>query len=173
MSRGDETLVERVRAALDAQRAFKQAMSNAYSPDWIHLDLSMAQLKAMMGLATLGDMSVSELADWMKTSKPSASVLVDRLVHQDYAARREDPADRRRTLVTLTEHGTELIAGLERSGGERMGAWLARMRPDDLIALTRGLRALTDIVTDEVARGGGNEQTSEAVKPALSGRDVD
>lgn len=170
MTRKDEKAGELVHDAIEAQRALKQAMHSAYSPDWIHLDLTMGQLKALVGLATLGAMSVSELAEWMNTSKPSASVLVDRLVHQGYAARREDQDDRRRTLVELTHQGSELMARLERSGGERMEAWLARMSADDLSALTRGLRALAAVVTAECANGGDAQQTSRTTGSVSSRR---
>ena len=44
----DEKHRERVRAAIEAQRALKQALHHAYSPDCIHLDLSMGQLKALV-----------------------------------------------------------------------------------------------------------------------------
>ena len=173
MHLNDETREDRVRAAIEAQRALKQALHQAYSPDWIHMDLSMGQLKALMGLATLGAMSVGELADWLKTSKPSASVLVDRLVHEGYVERREDQDDRRRTLVMLTSRGSELVAGLERSGGERMELWLDRMLPDDLAALTRGIRALADVVSGEVASGGGNAGASPGAGAATATGNAD
>src|SRR5260370_8246274 len=78
MMRDDEDLAAKVRAAVEAQRAVVQAMHSASTPDWAHLDLSMGQLKALVALATAGDMNVIELAESLKTSKPSASVLVDR-----------------------------------------------------------------------------------------------
>ena len=118
-------------------------------------------------------MSVGELADWLKTSKPSASVLVDRLVHEGYVERREDQDDRRRTLVMLTGRGSELVARLERSGGERMELWLDQMHPDDLAALTRGIRALAHVVSDEVASGGGNVHASPVAGVASSSGNAD
>src|SRR5258707_15605466 len=153
MMRDDEDLAAKVRAAVEAQRAVVQAMHSASTPDWAHLDLSMGQLKALVALATAGDMNVSELAEWLKTSKPSASIPVDRLVQPGYVERVEDQDDRRRTLVVLTTKGRELVDRLQRSGGERMQVWLEQMSPDDLAALTRGLRALAAVVSREVAGG--------------------
>src|SRR5258707_8684967 len=144
---------KKVQAALEAQRALKQVMHRTDTPDWVHLDLSMGQLKALVALATAGDMNVSELAEWLRTSKPSASILVDRLVQPGYVQRLEDQDDPRRTLVVLTTKGRELVDRLQRSGGERMQVWLEQMSPDDLAALTRGLRALAAVVSREVAGG--------------------
>src|SRR5260370_27013762 len=70
---------KKVQAALEAQRALKQAMHRTDTPDWVHLDLSMGQLKALVALATAGALKASELAEWVRTSQPSASILGDRL----------------------------------------------------------------------------------------------
>jgi DNA-binding MarR family transcriptional regulator len=168
----DETLDPRVRAALEAYRAVAQAMHDAYTPDWVHLDLSMGQLKAMMALATAGGMNVSELAEWLKISKPSASILVDRLVNLGYAQRMEDQDDRRRTLVELTAKGSELVAGVQRGGGKRMEEWMEQMSTDDLAALTRGLRALAAVASREVAGrdGGGGGAGGTRTPQTPSGR---
>src|SRR5258706_3773903 len=99
---------KKVQVALEAQRTLKQAMHRTDMPDWVHLDLSMGQLKALVALATAGDMNVSELAEWLRTSKPSASILVDRLVQLGYVERVEDQDDRRRTPVVVPTKGREL-----------------------------------------------------------------
>jgi DNA-binding MarR family transcriptional regulator len=170
MMRDDEALAARVRAALEAQRAVMQAMHGASTPDWAHLDLSMGQLKALVALATAGDMNVSELANWLKTSKPSASILVDRLVHLGYVERMEDRDDRRRTLVMLSATGRELVARLQRSGGEQMEGWMAQLSPEDLAALTQGLWALAAVVSREVASGdaggGGDAGARSPLNPS-------
>jgi DNA-binding MarR family transcriptional regulator len=158
MTQDNESLAAMVQAALEAQQALRQAMHGAVMPDWAHLDLSMGQFKAMVALASAGELNISELADWLKTSKPSASILVDRLVQLGYAERKEDRDDRRRTLVALSAAGSELVDRLQRTGGERMQLWLEQMSSDDLAALTRGLRALASVVSREVAGAEGGER---------------
>src|SRR5258707_15317796 len=98
-------------------------------------------------------MNVSELAEWLRTSKPSASILVDRLVQPGYVERVEDQDDRRRTLVVLTTKGRGLVDRLQRSGGERLQGGLEQMSPDGLAALTRGRRALAAALSRGVAVG--------------------
>lgn len=145
----DETrLPAGVREAMEAQRLIYQAALGLQSDEWIQLDLSMGQLKALVTLTARREMTVSEVAETLGVGKPAASILVDRLTHLDYVTRREDPDDRRRTVVTPTERGEELVTRLRQSGGQRaMLGWLSQMEPDDLAALTRGTLALAAIVT--------------------------
>lgn len=146
MIRHENDATTSVRDALDAHRALARAIHNAHTADWAALDLTMGQLKGLMALASTGAMNVSELACWLKASKPAASVLVDKLVNLGLAAREEDHEDRRRTLVMLTPQGRELIARLQETGGTRMERWLVQLSDDDRDALTRGLRALTAVI---------------------------
>src|SRR5260370_27059268 len=117
MMRDDEDLAAKGRAAVEAPRAVVQAMHSASTPDWAHLDLSMGQLKALVALATAGGMNVSELAEWLKTSKPPASILGDRLVHLGYLERMEERDDRPGRLLVLSATGAELVRRLQRTGG--------------------------------------------------------
>jgi DNA-binding MarR family transcriptional regulator len=56
--------------------------------------------------------SSSSLAAKMRMSPPSASQMVERLVRLGLAARAEDPNDRRRKTITVTEKGRSLLARL-------------------------------------------------------------
>src|SRR5258708_28182728 len=125
MQDNEAQAAKKVEAALEAQRALKQAMHRTDTPDWVHLDLSMGQLKALVALATAGDMNVSELGEWLRTSKPSASILVDRLGQPGYLERVEDQDDRRRTPLVRTTKGTERVHRLPPSGAATVPVRLA------------------------------------------------
>src|SRR6476620_560903 len=62
---------------------------------WLLLDLTMAQLKAMMLIVQTGGVRSRELADGLGIAPSAATPLVDRLVEQKLARRVDDPADRR------------------------------------------------------------------------------
>jgi DNA-binding MarR family transcriptional regulator len=64
---------------------------------WLLLDLTMAQLKAMMLIVQTGGVRSRELADGLGIAPSAATPLVDRLVEQKLA-RREDDADDRRII---------------------------------------------------------------------------
>ena len=146
---------ESIAAILAAQRTIVHCMFQASIPDWIELDLTMGQLRTLMALAAEGSMTVSALAETLAISKPTASILIDRLVQVGDAERTEDPDDRRRTLVTLTPAGFALVARLRQVSSDRYERWLtdqldgglrvAALQPDDLAALTQGMRALAAI----------------------------
>ncbi len=134
-----------VGTALAAQKRVARAMQRAYAPDWIHLDLTMGQLKTLMTLSSRQPATVSEIADRLEVGKPAASTVVDRLVQLGYAQRSEDPEDRRRTLVTTTPAGSDLVTRLRQGQGDRMVRWLEALEPDELAALIRGFQALASI----------------------------
>src|SRR5215472_13751973 len=93
---------EAIQAALAAQKQISHCLFSGNIPEWVHLELSMGQLKALMTLATREAMTVSGLAETLNVGKPMASILVDRLVQLGLVERTEDPEDRRRTLVMPT-----------------------------------------------------------------------
>jgi DNA-binding MarR family transcriptional regulator len=116
-------------------------------PHWIHIDVSMGQLRTLVTLASQPAMNVSTLAETLEVSKPTASTLVDQLVQRGLAERTEDAEDRRRTLVALSQVGSDMVAEMRQYGPpERMVEWFEAMSPDDLAALTQGLQALAAIV---------------------------
>ena len=73
--------------------------------------LSTPQINALMYIYHAGECQVSDIGVLADASNAAASQLVERLVQQDLVQRKEDPADRRTKLLTLTEKGRELIRG--------------------------------------------------------------
>jgi MarR family transcriptional regulator, organic hydroperoxide resistance regulator len=141
-----------IRAVLDAQQTLSRTLLGDQMREWIHLDLSMAQLKALMLLTSHDGVNVGALAGLLGVGKPGASILVDRLVQLGYAERAEDAEDRRRTVVTPTERGQALATQLRQAGGSHFERLLAEMDLDDLAALARGLRALADVAERTATR---------------------
>jgi DNA-binding MarR family transcriptional regulator len=115
--------------------------------DWLSLDLSMAQVKVLFVLQhsqESGEPTVGTVAQRLQIGLPAASHLIDKLVQAEMVSRSEDPADRRRTLVHLTESGRQLAARLRAGTRDRFQNWIAAIDDEDLVALSRGLSALVD-----------------------------
>jgi DNA-binding MarR family transcriptional regulator len=109
---------------------------------WLHLDLTMLQLKALFALHEAGVLTISQLATALGAGRSTASLLVSELVGRQLVTRDEDRNDRRRTFVCLSDDGAALLAQLRAGALAGLDARLARLSDDDLAALTRGLRAL-------------------------------
>jgi DNA-binding MarR family transcriptional regulator len=96
------------------------------------------------GMADWGG-SASDMIAGLGVTKQAASQLIDTLVLRGYLTREINPADRRRMLIGLTEHGRAAAAAV-RAGVETIDAELALMlSKDDLAGLRRGLLALHQI----------------------------
>ena len=117
--------------------------------EWLALELTMGQLKAMMALVLHGPLGVGDLGRRIGISEPAASTLVDQLESRGLAARGPDPTDGRRTLVTPEAAARERFEGLLHGRVERVLGLLGRLGDDDLEALARGLRALEEVGMDQ------------------------
>ncbi len=93
--------------------------------------------------------SVSELAEVKQISLSAISQAVDLLVEKGLLARAQDQNDRRRVLLTLTEHGAELLGSIFQQNRAWMMAKLAALSAEELAALDRGLILLKASLGDQ------------------------
>jgi DNA-binding MarR family transcriptional regulator len=116
------------------------------APEWYEMDLTMAQLRTLFVLACENQPTIGQVAHCLGISLPTASHLIDRLVQAGLAERSEDPADRRRTLTRLSPAGEDLVGRLRQGRQDRLCAWLMQLDTEDLQALSKGFRALLQVV---------------------------
>jgi DNA-binding MarR family transcriptional regulator len=77
----------------------------------------------------------------LRLSKQAASQVIDTLVLREYLERRNDPVDRRRMEVRLTDRGRTAAAAV-RTATDGVDAALARLiTPDELHGMRAGLAA--------------------------------
>jgi DNA-binding MarR family transcriptional regulator len=149
MTASREELIDQVRDA--NHTVFHRVYGYALS-EWLHLDLSMAQLKLIFALSHAPDadeVTVGWVAQRLRIGLPGASHLVDRTVQMGFVARFEDPNDRRRTLVQLTDAGQELVTRLRQGTRDRYLRWIGALGDDDLAALAVGMSALARIAREQ------------------------
>ena len=128
---------------LELYKEVSRLLHERGAPTWLETELSFAQLRALFTLADCGATPIGRVAARLGIGLPAASSLVDRLVEQGLAQRREDRLDRRRTLASTTEAGLALAQRLRQGSREALRAGLEQMDADDLAALVRGLEALS------------------------------
>ncbi|MFY9927672.1 MAG: MarR family transcriptional regulator [Streptosporangiaceae bacterium] len=134
--RGDEPLSE---AFWSVARRLRETSQETLAP-W---DITPAQLRALRTLSRHGTMRLSELSVHLHIAPRSATEVVDALESRDLVRRRPDLADRRATLVELTEHGVSILAAIRAARGtqtERVFASLSTADRDDLARILRKLR---------------------------------
>ena len=109
------------------------------------LDLSLAEWRMLKALAAEPERSGEEIARSLYTDRMTASRALRRLEAKGRAARRKDPADRKRNLWSLTEAGWVLFDELSP---------LAKQWQDEVLSpLSAGERAVLSEALDKVIKG--------------------
>ncbi len=134
---GDEPMSE---AFWAVARRLRETSQEALAP-W---DIAPSQFRALRVLKRHGVMRLSELADHLRIAARSATEVIDALEARDLVERRPDPADRRATLVEVTEHGISVLDAVRAARGTEAGRVFGRLSPADRADLTRILRKLQE-----------------------------
>ena len=100
------------------------------------------QARALAILAREGAMRLSALSDSLRIVPRSGTEVVDALEERGLVRRSPDPADRRATLVTLTDAGRDLAAGLGAARRAEAAALFGTLTASDRESLTRILTTL-------------------------------
>jgi DNA-binding MarR family transcriptional regulator len=143
------TLLRRVMRGLWARRSA--------TPELLALvegaSLGRRHVALLAQVGSEGERSVSELAHELGLSLPAASTLARELEERGLLERREDPADRRRTVVGLAPSTAkavhEWLARRSRPLEQALGS-LSQAEQD---AFLKGLHALADALMEESPRG--------------------
>jgi len=133
----DESLPEAFRSVA---RLLREASHEALAP-W---DITPSSFRALRVLGRDGVMRLSELSDRLRIAPRSVTEVVDALESRGLAERRPDPADRRATLVGLTEHGDSVLAAIDAARGSEAERVFGRLSAADRAHLARILRELRD-----------------------------
>jgi DNA-binding MarR family transcriptional regulator len=78
----------------------------------LQLDLTMSENIVLRQLQHQS-LTIAEVAAYLSITHSAASRAVDRLVHDGFICRVENPADRRQKVLTLTDRGSAFIQDLQ------------------------------------------------------------
>jgi DNA-binding MarR family transcriptional regulator len=109
---------------------------------------SLPQLHTLGFLQLNPGASLSELAGHLGVGLPSASALVSRLVAAGQVDRRDDPEERRRTILTLTPQGEAQLEAAIQAGREELSERLRSLPAKDLTRVEGALAVLRELFTD-------------------------
>jgi DNA-binding MarR family transcriptional regulator len=133
-SAGDESLSD---LFWSVARQLRETSQETLAP-W---DITPAQLRALRVLRRHGQMRLSELSDRLHIAPRSTTEVVDALESRALIQRRPDQADRRATLVELTEHGGGTLDAIRAAEADQV---FGRLGEEDRADLARILRRLRD-----------------------------
>ena len=124
-----------------------RSLAELHAPEFLEIAVTMPQAKLLYLLGVSGEMHMSELVVRLGVSLSTVSGLVDRVVDHGLATRREDPADRRQVVVSLTERGTAFIDRFRDLNAGQMRALLGVVADDELVSVRKALDALARAAT--------------------------
>jgi DNA-binding MarR family transcriptional regulator len=104
-------------------------------------------------IGTEGERSVGELARELDLSLPAASKLTRDLEDHGLVERREDPGDRRRTVVALSAPTAKRVRAWLEQRSKPLEQALTALDPKERDAFLKGLRALGEALMEESACG--------------------
>ena len=94
--------------------------------------MSVPQFHALLHVRTNPGTGLSELADSLGATLPTMSELVNRLVAAGMLAREQNPDERRRIRLTLTEAGDAALEDTIARAKAAMADHLSELNPDEI-----------------------------------------
>ena len=119
---------------------------------WMDLALTVPQLKSLFFIANEGTTNLRKLATALKVTPSNVTGIVDRLVQQGLVSRRENPEDRRVSLLRPTEHGQAVVDNLRERKTSYLSRVLGQLPSNELSLLGRGLAAMVRVSREEEER---------------------
>jgi DNA-binding MarR family transcriptional regulator len=144
-----KTRQELIDTAASAYMELFAMMQSAAVAHWLMFELTFAQARALIILAAKKALTISQLAKLMDVGNPTASILVQKLVERGLVTRTEDDADRRNTVVRLSEQGAEIGAGRRSEREKQWQHWLSQLNDEEISGLANGLSALLVVMAED------------------------
>lgn len=104
--------------------------------------LGSLEWRVLAVLSGESPMAVGRLAHEVLSQQPTVTKLLQRLVAQGWVALHDDPADQRRTLVSITPAGQKKVAPLLRRARAHEAAMLAELSAAEVQRLKTQLKRL-------------------------------
>ncbi len=127
---------------LAAFERLRQLAAQVHVTEFVRLDVTMQQAKALHLIGCMPGVRMSSLAARLGVGLSTVSGSVDRLAEMGLVVRHGDPDDRRQVVVDLTEEGQAVVDGFQDLGPRLMLDLLDALEPRELAGLQRGVAGL-------------------------------
>ena len=106
-----------------------------------------SHMKVIFYIQHLGPSTVSDVARNLNISKPNMTPIIDNLVNNDLVIRYEDPNDRRKILLNLSQKGHEFLDEKKKKILSLLSSQLANLESkEDLIILKESVENINTII---------------------------
>ena len=139
MSQEKEALIQQL---LTLTEELYEILAPSLSFDRLASDVTVAQLRVLLGLRSLGPSPMSSIAEAAGVVPSTATGIIDNLVAKDLVTRGTDPNDRRRVICALSPEGHALMESLWVTGRLQVTKLLAGMTVDQLQNACNGAEIL-------------------------------
>jgi DNA-binding MarR family transcriptional regulator len=116
--------------------------------------VTVAQFRMLVVLSTRGETKLVALAELLQVAPSTAMRMVDRLIAAGLADRKANPANRRETLLRLTEEGRRTVEEVTARRRAEIAAIVERLRPTERLALVEALNAFNEAGGEPLAPRG-------------------
>ncbi len=104
---------------------------------WEEMGINFPQLRILFRVRAHPGIDLRTLAEHMGISASAASQQVDKLVDRNFVLRKDDPEDRRRLSLELTERGRQATGEISRASRSYLESALSSLSSDELTDLHR------------------------------------
>ncbi|MEU9282653.1 MarR family transcriptional regulator [Streptomyces sp. NPDC048342] len=130
------------RLLTEAVTRLRRALRSSIRTDYPWETLPMAQVELLQVLGEHSPARVSDLATRRRLAPSTVSGLIGQMITAGLVARDVDPADRRASVVTLTDAGRQKLDAWTTAHERRMDAALAALHDSEREAIANALPAL-------------------------------
>ncbi|CRK60382.1 Transcriptional regulator, MarR family [Alloactinosynnema sp. L-07] len=138
----DDSVDELTDAVLTASRLLVAVSARSIAA--VDDTITLAQFRLLVIVFTRGTQRVTALAELLGVNPSSATRTVDRLVHAGLLGRRQNPAARRETHISLTPAGSALVAEVTRRRRVEIARIVAAMPMENRRGLVAALAAFAE-----------------------------
>ena len=138
--------IEIINEMIELQRRVDRDRRQYELDAWMHLNLSISQLKSLFFISNQGTTSLGKLAAALRVTPTNTTGVVNRLLKRKLITRTRSPDDRRVLFLRTTPLGEELIAQLRQKRKERMTELFNHLNDEEAVIVTKSLKFLVKAI---------------------------
>ena len=122
--------------------SFRRKMLEMIKKEGVKHELTFSQIEIVHFIADHGTVTMKMIADHLKITPPSVTVLIDELERKNFIERDNDTGDRRVVSVRFTPKAKKLFEKISSNKATMLHGMLSKLSPSDRKSLERIINIL-------------------------------